>query len=792
MSILILMKSLRFWLVTMFAICSLSACGGGGGGGGGSSVATADIYVGAYSDSGVDGGGDSGAGAGGGAGDGAPGVGGLVTITDSSGKAVTTTTNVNGQYKVSVTGFVTPLVATVSKNGRVLTSFTTATPVVGRTVLINITGLTDKVASDLVGLSGQVGAIKLTANIILQQAANINSVIRSVNSSIASLLAANGLNPSTFDPMTTKLVTNHTGYDAVLDALNITNGGNVPTRIVPLTPLEAAKQFFKGLRDTAGAYSNTSNTGDLDSAGDKLNTAISAATSPIDEDVLKILGNFSDAEKMYDRFRSGSSSVVFLNAGNLVFGQTTTRNSAGTTVAPGFGYEYGCELAQVSTTVTASGDTDTAIYRFAGSIALSATTSLPPLGSSSVNAFSCYGQFVSGRLFATALNDGASRWNRITFLPQTDGSFKYVSQTRKRGYDITGLYADTVTFSISVRDGSAKFGTLTRTRDVNGDISAMTVNGQLSPGFKRLKNRTVAEWQSFSHQTVSLNLSEVSGVGTKTANLAGNITLVKADGSVASSGLIAPGSTMVNRDDLVESNTYFTSLFTGSSPCPPGFTQSGSAPFISCFGSVTTTTTLSKLSAMDLNIAVAAPNVKFEGSFKAADAKRDSTGKDASFQPTSASFAGKVYEGDGSGGYRLLLDGTITALQSNRDTVNTSAPESATNFLKNTLDFTGKLLLKDRPETLLTIKAQNNSFDTQDFTSEFIFDGGWGFSIAGSKNDTLRTGSTNFTSTTGITFTIPRNASTIPQKFYKGTLELGNITLSTKRISYIDGTFEQF
>ena len=49
------MKSLRFWLVTMFAICSLSACGGGGGGGGGSSVATADIYVGAYSDSGVDG-----------------------------------------------------------------------------------------------------------------------------------------------------------------------------------------------------------------------------------------------------------------------------------------------------------------------------------------------------------------------------------------------------------------------------------------------------------------------------------------------------------------------------------------------------------------------------------------------------------------------------------------------------------------------------------------------------------------------------------------------------------------
>lgn len=741
-------------LACVFSVFLISACGGGGGGGGNTASAGAtidgDIYIGAYSEGGG-GGGDGGAGAGGGAGDGAPIVGGLVTVVDSVGRTVTTTTNINGGYRVNVTGFSSPLVASVSKNGRILTSFSTLAPVVGKTVVINITGLTDKVASDLVGLSGQIGAVKLTAGIILQQAAKIKTLIRSLNASISPFLIVNGLDPVTFDPMTTKLVTDHTGYDAVLDSLRITNGGNEPTVVVPLTSLEAAKLFFKALRDTVGAYSNSSSTGDLDSAGDKLSNALSAATSPIDEDTLNIVGKFSDAEKLYDNFRAATSSSTFLNAGQLVFGQLFTRSPSGSVIFPNTRLEYGCELAQVTTTTVASGDTDIATYRFAGSIAISATETVPPLSSGSVNAFTCYGQYVSGRLLGTELSDGFSRWNSITFLPQADGSFKYVSETRKRPFDLTGLYAGSATGSTSVRDGAVKFGTLTRTRNASGDISALVVTGQLRPGFKRLKNRTLAEWQSFAHQSVNLSLSEASSSGLKTASLAGTISLVKADGSIASSVVIAPGSTIVERDD------------------PTG-----------------------NLSAMDLTISVAAPNVKFDGTFKAADAKADVTGSGASNQPTSSSFTGKLYESDSVGGYRVLLDGTITATQSNRELVNTGAPQSPTNYLKNTLDFTGKLLLEDRPETRLTFRAQNDSFETLAYSGDFFFDGGFGFVIAGNQNDTLGTGATNFTSTTGITFTLPRNTSAIPQKFYKGTLELGNITLQTKRIAYTDGTFEQF
>lgn len=228
----ILIPAYRVALCFVFAL--LVACGGGGGTP--SPNSGGDIISGGGSDGGVGGtsGGDSGAD--GTAGDGAPIVGALVTLVDANGKSVTATTNFQGYYSAKISGFTSPIIGNVTKDTRTLYTFTTRVPAANQTVTINITGITDKIVSDIAALAGKDSARKITAADIVANVAKIPAIIAAVNTSIASILTANGLDRATFDPIGVPFATNHKGYDAVLDALLVTNGPSAPTRIAPLTP----------------------------------------------------------------------------------------------------------------------------------------------------------------------------------------------------------------------------------------------------------------------------------------------------------------------------------------------------------------------------------------------------------------------------------------------------------------------------------------------------------------------------------------------------------------------------
>jgi hypothetical protein len=555
------------------------------------------------------------------------------------------------------------------------------------------------------------------------------------------------------------------------------------TAVAPVgsvSTLDAAKALFKDLRDTVGAYTNTSNTGEIDKAGDKLSLAVNSATGFVDDEMLAIVAGVRDGYKQYEDAKAAQSAYPdYLKAYDFsVFGQLATKNTSGQTVIPSLLPVYQCELAKATTLTTASGETDIATYVLA--------TSAIPAGE--INAFACYGVGTVGRLLGASLDDANSRYHSITVLPQADGTFKYVHQTRKINFDRTIQASHT-------RDGQAMFGTGAFVKDANGRATSVNFAGNLSPGFKMLRTRTVAERAKFKQHSINLAMSAsypagVTSNALESLAISGNIKLINVDGTEASSLTIVNGSTLSQKTDIVKTTSINSYIGFGSScPTGPGYTQFGTAPYLSCYYASTYTSTVPALSALNLSVVSAAPNAKFEGSVTAGAASFDKSG--TQYRPTAGTFEGKIYEGDGAGGYRLLLTGKVSASAVDYQLFNDAAAKSATNFYKTNVAFEGKVMLKDRPDAGLTLNVQNYDFNMTSMSGTFFWSGK-SFNISGTKDDTNNTGALTFTNSDAVAFTLPRNSRNLPQDITKGGFKVGVINIGTKRIDFIDGSFEQF
>ncbi len=161
-----------------------------------------------YIDSGAgsgDGAGDGGAD--GSAGDGAPIANTSLTFTDANNKVVTTSTDANGYFRISLRGLKAPLVASVIRNGKpwksMLVDDIVRAPANRKFYTINLTGLTDVVASKISNAEGLSNIDSLTSQAVSHQKAQVPAIIGAVNSSIASQITAAGLNPNGFNPLTT-------------------------------------------------------------------------------------------------------------------------------------------------------------------------------------------------------------------------------------------------------------------------------------------------------------------------------------------------------------------------------------------------------------------------------------------------------------------------------------------------------------------------------------------------------------------------------------------------------------
>lgn len=254
----------KTWLSAACAALALIGCGGGGGGyGGGAATAPGpavilDSFGQVVAAGGSDGVGDGDSGADGTAGEGAAIVGGRVQVTDTYGKTATATTDAQGYYRVKVTGFAPPFVVTVTKvDGKVLRSLSVAPLKVNGFVTVNISGLTDKVASDVAIAGGKKGAADLSPQIVAANPSAITVSISNLRTQLSSVITTAGLTVATFDPIAVPFRPDHKGYDNVLENVTVGVAADGSTQVT-VTPTVASY---------AGHYTGTfsgSNTGTFD------------------------------------------------------------------------------------------------------------------------------------------------------------------------------------------------------------------------------------------------------------------------------------------------------------------------------------------------------------------------------------------------------------------------------------------------------------------------------------------------------------------------------------------------
>ena len=201
------------------------------------------------------------------AGDGVPIAGAHVTVTDASGATAITTTDSGGCYRTKITGFVSPLIVKVVKaNGDVYHSLTTQPVLPGSFQTINLSGLTDKIASDVAKAGGGNGSAQLKPQHIENNLSVISESITEIKAMLATVIEKAGLDATTFDPLNTPFVTNRAGYDNVLDNTVVTKVPNGETRIAPapvyVPPVEvlgeAAVSSMTASQDVAGESINGS------------------------------------------------------------------------------------------------------------------------------------------------------------------------------------------------------------------------------------------------------------------------------------------------------------------------------------------------------------------------------------------------------------------------------------------------------------------------------------------------------------------------------------------------------
>lgn len=291
------------FLATLLAAGVLTACGGGSGTGSytsntstpaatctpfadsfGRTVSCADMNVLAGANlafleggAGDGSGGSSGdGGADGGAGDGAPIANTTLKFVDINGKEVSTTTDATGYFRISLRGMKAPLVATVMRATKpwksMLVQDIVRAPANRKFYTINLTGLTDVVASAVAKADGLSGAQALTPAAVARQKAQVPAIITAVNTSISAQITAAGLNPTTFDPLASPFQAVATDrYDQLLESVVVakdpTTGNSVVTpknsinpaspSIAPGASVDLSANFTATFSVTGGSASGT-------------------------------------------------------------------------------------------------------------------------------------------------------------------------------------------------------------------------------------------------------------------------------------------------------------------------------------------------------------------------------------------------------------------------------------------------------------------------------------------------------------------------------------------------------
>lgn len=319
------------WITSLIAAALMAGCGGGGGDQAvvvgnvfAAPVAVVNTQSSVFVDSfggSVDSGsgfGDGDAGVDGTAGEGAPIVGGTVLIADTTGRTVTTLTGSDGYYRAKVTGFVPPLLVSVTKEDKSTRhSLSTATLKTKGFVTINISGLTDKIVSDVAIAAGRSSPSQLKPQDIAANAGVITTSINSLRTLLSTVITAAKLDVNTFNPLNVPFRTDKTGYDYVLDNTVIVSSPTGATQ-VSVSPTFVAPPVVTTptvtLATLAGTYKGTISGGDTGTFTMTVNTSgniSGSGFSNLDQASFSITGLAKNDGSFTSSFGSTSAGATF-------------------------------------------------------------------------------------------------------------------------------------------------------------------------------------------------------------------------------------------------------------------------------------------------------------------------------------------------------------------------------------------------------------------------------------------------------------------------------------------------
>lgn len=318
------MKSKRNPGFGKFILCAstvaiLSACGGGGSGG---DSASSSAVANASTMSGTVAVGNALAGA-------------TVTITDVNGKTATATSGAGGAYTISLSGLTAPFIISASVPSGVSTTLysvvASSATAGGAALTVNVTPLTTAVAALLAADGDPLSLMQSGASSALTPA-SVSAAIAKLDAALGTILTANGVSPSSFDPIGGAFTTDQTGADAVIDSVSVTpsvNGKGLqltsladPNAPISLsqstsvsTPLKAPTQLANYLSSLLTSLSQCM----ADVQGGTASSASTACASALDANYLNNGMNFGQRHSLFTKGTTlqGVKTVAFLPAGTL-------------------------------------------------------------------------------------------------------------------------------------------------------------------------------------------------------------------------------------------------------------------------------------------------------------------------------------------------------------------------------------------------------------------------------------------------------------------------------------------
>ena len=193
-------RKLPMTLTAMALAMTLVACGGGSDSDSSSSTSTTQL-------SGV-------------AATGAAMAGASITVYDKTGSTKTTTAGSDGAYSLDVTGMTAPLMILADNGSIKLVSL--LAEISGSAITGNINELTDLASTEVALAAGKNGSLDLITSGSTSglDAATIKAKIQAVLTSYQEVLAYAGVDTSSFNPVTSAMKADGTGFDKALDIID--------------------------------------------------------------------------------------------------------------------------------------------------------------------------------------------------------------------------------------------------------------------------------------------------------------------------------------------------------------------------------------------------------------------------------------------------------------------------------------------------------------------------------------------------------------------------------------------